>query len=346
MSIYVGVRWLAAASFLCCGLAAPAETIDLTLHKVMDSNGSGHVAMTYLMPKGWNAKDSVDWNLQRQITPLIYVNTIHSPDGNTHAAYLNTLSFAYAHKGNLGDSGKAAPDKPSDYILDIFKQGHPGIEFETLQSDNNPVPSMFKEAPGMTSRAFDTTVKLRFSKGGVPTIYKCSCHFDSWMLGPTQVGTQSFYSGTWIIKDYTDFSAPEKEVPRAMMLSSVFLSSRKLDPEFYEQYLEVSQFLMKQMQDANQERLNANFARMRNEYHQMSSDHMAQFNEQMAAKDKNTRNFCDYVLNQERYSDGSHEFIVPSGYNRAATDGSGNYVITNSPTYQPSGDWHELKKIN
>ena len=42
---------------------------------------------------------------------------------------------------------------------------------------------------------------------------------------------------------------------------------------------------------------------------------------------------------------GHTEFILPSGYKRAATNGT-DYLLTDNPGYSATGDWRELKKLD
>src|ERR1019366_8568153 len=52
------------------GAAAQTETETFSLHKVLDTNGTGHVALTYLLPKGWTTDDHLGWNLSRRTAPM------------------------------------------------------------------------------------------------------------------------------------------------------------------------------------------------------------------------------------------------------------------------------------
>ena len=71
---------------------------------------------------------------------------------------------------------------------------------------------------------------------------------------------------------------------------------------------------------------------------------MAAFKEQMAAKDKSTRNFCDYVLDRQRMTDGKSEVIVPSGFSHAVSNGS-EVILSNDPISTTGTGYHELKKV-
>jgi hypothetical protein len=181
------------------------------------------------------------------------------------------------------------------------------------------------------------SVKLRYVENGVPMLTKSGFQYDGWTA-------PHFHSGVWSISNIVSVSGPENQFPKAMKLGAVVFSSRQWDPQFYQQYQEVVQMLLQQTQREGQAYLDAQFAALRQHFHDLSVSNRAAFEAQLAAKDRSTRNFCDYVLDRERYTDGNTVFILPSGYNRAATNGQ-DYLLTSDPTYSPGGDWHELKKF-
>jgi hypothetical protein len=170
---------------------------------------------------------------------------------------------------------------------------------------------------------------------------KSGFNYDSFELGHIA----QFSNGLWTLNNITSVTGPESDFPKTMKMSAVTLSSRQWDPQFYQQYQEVCFMLVKQIQAEGQAQLDAQFAALRQHFHDLSASNMQAFKEQMAAKDKSTRNFCDYVLDQSRYTDGHTEFIMPSGYKHAATNGT-DFIVTDEPGYSAAGDWRELKKLN
>jgi hypothetical protein len=348
MSISAHFKQLAAIvglGALCA--TAYADTATFSRHEARDPNGANHLAISYLIPKGWKATDTVQWNLQQRNAPLMISTVTTSPDDRFVVRWINRVAFSYGHQGNKGTIGKDPPEHPTDLLIEVFKSGHPGVEVEVVDRQETPANSIFKANESnpvpqtWKSRALTCSVKLRYVVNGVPMLTKSGFNFDGYDMGRDP----RFSNGMWSLFNITSITGPEAEFPKAMRLAAVVLSSRQWDPQFFQQYQEVVIMILKQTQREGQEYLDAQFAAMRQHFHDLSSSNMEAFKAEMAAKDKNTRNFCDYVLDRERYTDGHTEFIMPSGYNRAATNGS-DYLLTNDPSYSPSGDWHELKKVN
>lgn len=338
------VRLACIVCFVVLFSAVRADTVKFTLHKATDTNNAHHVAFTYLIPKSWTVTDNIVWNLMQRSAPMQFSFSTASEDKRFALSFLNTRVFDYTLRGGKGDQGKAPPEHPTDVIIDNFKSAHPGVEVNVLERLETPATSKFK-AIVITSRALRCSVKLRFEQDGVPMLMKAGFDFDGYEVGTTWGRAHGFSNGVWTMSNLTYIRGPETEFPKAMKLAAVSLSSRQWDPQFFQQYQEVCHMLVQQMQHENQIRLDAEFKRMQQQYHDLSRSNMVEFNAQQAAKDKNTRTFCDYVLDQSRYSDGHTTFILPSGYNRAATNGS-DYLLTNDASYSAGGNWHELKKVN
>jgi hypothetical protein len=312
---------------------AQADTSTFTLHKAMDTGGTSHLAMTYLVPKGWKADDIVHWDINDRSGPLLMGMTATSADGRYKVQWINQRSFSYP-----GPDGRGlpAPARPTDSLVDVFKKGHPGVDVDVVTREETPTTSIFKSNPNMQAQAYQCSVVLRYVLNGVPMETKSGYHYDGWEA-------PHFHTGTWRISDITSITGPQDQFPKAMRLGAVVLSSQRWDPQFSEQYLDVINMLLKETRAAGQAYLDAQFAALRQHFHDLSESNRVAFEAQEAAKDKNTRDFCDYVLDRERYTDGHTEFILPSGYSRAATNGT-DYVLTDDPGYRAQGDWHELNK--
>ena len=318
--------------FLQTGGIASADTATFTLHKAMDPGSTPHLAVSYLIPKGWKASDTVDWDIAHRNAPLTLSFVDTSPDGKFIVRWLNSHAFMYS-----GNQGQTPPEHPSDVLVNVFKATHPGVDVDVIDRQETPTASIFKTSPQIESQAWICTVKMRYTLNGVLMLTKSGFKYDSYTA-------PRFHTGAWFVNDVTGITGPEAQFPKAEKLAAVVLSSRQWDPQFFEQYVEVMKWLIKQNQDEGQAYLNAQAAALQQHFHDLSESNRAAFEAQEAAKDENTRQFCDYVLDRERYTDGHTQFILPSGYKRAATNGT-DYVVTDDPDYSPSGDWHELKQV-
>jgi hypothetical protein len=322
-------------------VAARADTSTFSLHKVLDTNGTNHVALTYLLPKGWQANDQLVWNLFQRTAPMQFVTTAASPDGHFSVKFRNVAYYWYTRTSNIGNKGDIPPEHPTDIAIDSFKKNHPGAQVEILDRQETPTASIFKPMPTQETRALKCSVKIRASVNGVPMITKIAFNFDGYDSGTTWGRAHGFSNGEWYLTNWSGITGPEAEFSKALRLGAVTLSSTRFDPEFFQQYLEVCQMLTNQIAQQGQERLEI----LRKSYHPISGFNKEKFDDQMAAKDRFTRDMCDYASDQERFTDGSTQFIVPNGYSYAGKNDSGEFILSNDPSYNKFKDWQELQKV-
>lgn len=320
---------------------ARAETTVFALHKVADTNGTGHTALSYLIPKGWQPKDQLVWNLMLQTTPLVYSTEVTSPDGSFTVKYRNVAHSWYTRTPNIGDKGVPPPQNPTDLAVSAYKSIHPDAQIEVVDRSEKAVDSIFRPMPTQTTRAMNCAIEFRATSNGKPSLVKVAFKFDSYDSGTQWGKAHGFSNGEWYVTDWSVISGPESQFAKALRIGSVTLSSMRFDPEFFQQYSEICVFLTQQIAQQGQERLEI----LRKSYHPISGFNQEKFEQQEASRDRFTRDMCDYALDQQRFTDGTTQFIAPSEYKYAAKNDKGEYLLTNDPTYNKYKDWQELQHL-
>jgi len=191
---------------------------------------------------------------------------------------------------------------------------------------------------------------LRYTEGGVPILVKMAFRFGAHDSGTAWSRSQGSVFGEWYGYNLTSIRAPEAEFSKATQIAGVVLSSIRFDPEFYQQYVEVTQMEGKLIQQEGQAGLDAvkregeALEALRNSYHAMTVDSTARFEQEMAAKDLHTRDVCDYILDRGRFTDGTTQFLVPNGYSYAG-EKNGDIVLSNDPDFNRLNGYQDLKKL-
>jgi hypothetical protein len=84
---------------------------------------------------------------------------------------------------------------------------------------------------------------------------------------------------------------------------------------------------------------------------EIREDQMRSWEQRQQAQDRIARNFSDYIRGVDRFHDplAGKEVELPSGYGRAWANNLGEYVVSDSPSYNPNiGSnlhWEELAPI-
>jgi len=321
--------------------AAGADSSVFNIHKVMDTNGSGHVALTYLLPKGWKTDDNLVWNLMQQTTPLQFITSASSPDGQYSVKYRNIYHAWYTRTSNIGNKGEPAPDSPTEYAVQLFEKGHPGAQVEVADRQEKPIASMFKPMATQTTKSLACSVKLRYTSNGTSMMAKVAFRYDGYDSGTAWGKSHGFSNGEWYLMDWSIVTGPESQFPKALRIGAVSLSSEHFDPAFFQQYMEVCAALTQQIAAEGAERLEI----IRKSYHPINSFNKQKFDEQEAAKDRFTRAMCDYASDQQRFTDGKTQFIVPIGYKYAGVKDNGDVIVTDDPTYNKYKEWQEMNRV-
>src|SRR5688500_3259862 len=63
-------------------IESPPEVLKLVKHELVDKEGTGLVASTYLLPEGWTSQDRLYWEYNDPTVPIRLKGLMQSPDGN------------------------------------------------------------------------------------------------------------------------------------------------------------------------------------------------------------------------------------------------------------------------
>ncbi len=328
---------------------ASGTTYTLVKHKVIDREGTGKLAFTYLLPKGWKAVDALKWLPQDYMTPVVGTTTITSPDGRIELDTMSGLESNYSH-GPAGDSGVFPPRSVAAYLLGQWKRCHPNIEPEVVASTDTPVSSP-SGTPSSIGRSYAVrgTLKLRYSQNGRTFLVKTQARIDVFHTNaaPTAIGGEMFEGG-WTISDFFAVTAPQSQVTGAMKVLGIVLTSTRTDPHFFNTVAQAQRIISQNFY--SMERSIMETSHIISQTNDAISDMIVgSYKKSQAAQDQEVTNFDDYVRGVQKYNDSSGTTDLPSGYAHAWKDDRGNYIVTDDHLYNPNahgagGTWHELEK--
>jgi hypothetical protein len=321
-----------------------AETAEFKLHRVEDSNGSHHLAISYLLPLGWKSDDSIKWQTD-PAAPMVSTIQASSPDSKFWFGSQNTRAFFYDGMGKFLKPKGVLPPDPVEYLTEMAKATDGVTDVELVDSKLTPVPSSWKTNPGATlvqSHADFVTATFRCKKQGNPSLVKLSFTLDVLDSGSPFARNNGFVRGFWRYDNLTEIGGPEAEFAKAMRIGGVSIESQKMDPQFFQQYMEI--YLALSRNELQQDK--AKFDAMRQAYHEISAFNKEEFQNRMDQRDKNSQRMCDYLLDRQKYTDGQSVVTLASGYTFAAKNDAGIIVETNDPSLIQDRSWHPLDKYN
>lgn len=326
--------------------ADAGNTFRMKLHTVMDSEGTGKQACTYLVPTDWQANDKLTWYPTNYLTPVIQRSIITSADGLTQIDMVSAMSITFGH-GPGGSFGMNPPQSVSKFLIKGWKAEHAGVPFEVISEQDTKLGSGYFGAVGSpVAYATQGDVKLRFKKNGHAVIAKLRGRVDVGKTPETQTmigGSMS--EGSWLLTNGWTATAPEDKLEAAMRLLGVVMTSYREDPHFYNVVTQC-QSIIQQNFYARQNAIMRTSQIISQTNDQISDSIMSSYNNQEAAQEHAVQGFDDYIRGVDRYNDEGTTVIVPNDYSHTWSDGAGNYILSDNSGFNPNetnitGSWHE-----
>ena len=321
--------------------------LRLSLHKVMDTQGTGKLSGTYLLPEGYTATDEVKWMPNAYITPVVETSKLTSGDGQIVMESMSGVQTNFGH-APAGSFGVDPPRSVSAYVLSLWKRAHPGPSFQVASKVDTDIPDASHSGPGYRMYGKRGTVELRFIRGGVTYRVKTSARIDVMSTIPetTAIGG-TMYEGGWVISGLNTVMAPEEKMPEAMKLFGIALASYKMDPHFFNTVMQAREIIQRNFyQRLGQIMETSRIISQTND--EMSAAINSQYKTGQSVAEHEAASFDDYIRGIDHYDESDGQVSLPSGYAKAWSDGNGSYIVTDEHLYDPNvngpgGTWHEME---
>lgn len=140
---------------------ADADIMKFITHELIDQQGTGMVASTYLLPEGWTPNDKLYWEYNDATVPIRYKGVFKNEDGSMLIQSYPDVRSSW----NTGPSGTWGYRAPSDIISgmkDLITQERPGRKIRYV---NQKILSNHKQNGAQLSSQYTSV-----SQGGVITI--------------------------------------------------------------------------------------------------------------------------------------------------------------------------------
>jgi hypothetical protein len=321
----------------------------------------GGEAFSFLAPTDWAVEGGVVWRLHPTM-PAAVAMRVRSPRGPEQLECFPTVAFSWGgllpvtgfpqgsiYLGNevqppLADAlaflrERHLPRTRAEVRAKIVKtEGLPELAEAARQAE--PVPAF--GGPQMIFTA--GRVRIEYEWEGKAVEEDLYCVLNSMALP----------SGNMIIqiadKLYA-LRAPKGQLDQTTKLFETMIHSTRINLDWFNQYAQLVQALtqaqMNQIRAAGE--LSRYISRTSNEI----SDMMRQSYEQrQAAQDRINKNWSQYMRGVDEYHDpvAGRAVELPSGYGNAWVGGNGEYIVTDSATFNPNvelnGNWQRLEQTN
>lgn len=325
-----------------------ADVMKFVKHEVVDRQGTGMVASTYLIPEGWTAEDQLYWEYNDATVPIRYKGIFRSGDGSMMIQSYPDVRSVWA-TGPAGTSGYPPPSGLIAGLKEVIKAERRGIAFrvaeEKIVADNPPQTSYQYSSP-VTSSSQAGFIRVEYEENGNTYEEEFYGQLDvADMRTPSVMGEMR--SIIWGGTNLYSCKALKGKLDECRKIALTAKSSARLSLPFYNRLAQVIQLLSDQVYQRIYQA--GQISRIISETNdQMLSNIRSSYQQSQKANDRIYGQFSDYIRGVDRYSDGQSQVQLPSGYTNAWVNDKGEYLLSNTQGYDPNtqlnGNWKALQK--
>ena len=324
---------------------------------------TGMEAFRLLIPKGWRADGSITWS-QNPALPAQARFRFSNPNGTEEfnlfptQAYFwtnNQMALATNPPGSLrfGTLVMSPVDLNAAFTRVIIPQSRSGVSgLRTIKAHEVPeLATIARGQPVQGVRSYASAGKMRIEYGenGRPMeeeIYAAVSQFVTDLPGSAL--SPGYFINYWYIDYVFSFRAGKNRLDSQATVFQTMLYSMKVNPQWFAKVANVREMMAQNAIRGIQAtgRIGDTVARAGSN---LREDQMRDWERRQQANDRVIQNFTDNIRGVDRFNDpfAGKEVELPSGYGRAFANNLGEYIVTDSPSYNPNiGSnlhWEELQ---
>ena len=240
----------------------------------------------------------------------------------------------------------------SDVILPRFKGKLNSLEVVERAS----VPELERIAigqptEGVNSSAEGGKIRITYLENGKQMeeeMYAAVSQFVTRL--PGSYLTPSYYINYWYIDYIFSFKAGDKKLDSNSKIFQTMIFSFKLNPKWFAKVVNTKEKMV-QMIIQGIKTIGKIGKMIASSSSELRDDQLADWERRQEANDRVIRNFSDNIRGVERYNDpfSGNEVELPSGYGNAWANNLGEYIITESPSFNPNVgsnlNWQQIEQV-
>ena len=310
-----------------------------------------------LIPKGWRAEGGVTWS-QNSALPVQSSFRFFNPGGSEELNFFPTRVFFWTDNrlflttnppGSLRFGALVA--RPVDLhaaftgiIIPGARRGARGMTILKLQE----VPELAElakgvPAPGVNASAQAGKMRVAYGEGGrqmEEEFYASVSQFVIPMPG--------YFINYWYLDYVFSFRDEKGKLDSRSKLFQTMIYSLKFNQSWAAKVVNVKELLAQQEIRGIKAvgRMGQMIAQAGS---RMREDQQRAWEQRQQVSDRIVQNFSDHILGVERYADprAGKEVELPAGYGHAWANDLGEYIVSESPSYNPNRDsnqhWEQLE---
>jgi hypothetical protein len=321
----------------------PGDILKLIKRQVIDREGTGLIASTYLLPADWTVEDRLYWETSDASLPIRFKAILKSPKYDMAIQIFPDVRSVWS-SGPAGTSGYPPPMDILSGIKALITQERPGINFTVVSA--KVLSDQSQPAYGGSQRNSSGVVRIEYDINGHVFEEEFYANLDVvHVVTPSMMGNMESYA--WAAGSLYACKAIKGKLEECRKISQTIANSAQWTKPFFNRVMQVTQLLSDQVyaQIYQAEQISKIISQTND---QMIANIEASYRTANETYDRTNQNFSDYMRGVDRYSEDGTEVQLPSGYDNAWVNDRGEYLLSTSPGFNPGvdigGNWRELGK--
>ncbi len=341
--------------------AAEGNAIHMQLAAIKDNQVTKGDAVLFLLPKGWQQKSQLDWDVQNTQFPASAYLHVNNPENTaqlhiykTSFYTLSNQSMQYAGIG-LGSKymgGIVVASMPSSTTeatmrtlneMNVLPAGVKITDTKVIKIEStNPIDIQAKQQNPQVQFISDNVIsKGTFSKNGENYTVLINAYVNGTV-------NRSLNFSNWQVLPILFFIKQDANEKINTELCQAVLKSIRYSPAFLSAQTQVIKYLTDQYYQGLRNIAAISQQISRNNDAMIASIDKSYEKANSTYKPTND-GFSQYIKGVENYSDGNGaSYELPSSYNTAWKNGNGEIILTNETNYNPNIgstlNWEQLNK--
>lgn len=341
------------------------EVLKFKNFSYIDREGTGIEVFNFLLPADWQFDGGIKWTLDNPGMPATIPFRVYNTKGNDEFEAFTNRSFFWTtnlqlllmfppgtkYFGNTVKPPVNAQVALKQIILPRERQNYQNLKIIS-QSDLPELAIALgagKQAQGFgSSSATGAKMRISYTKNGIEMEEELYAVVEK-MTFPIQLMNGTVFNTIWFVDYIFSFKGEKGKLEVQTKIFQTITSSFRVNPKWYAKYSNIIEYLAQQQ--IRQIRSVGELSRMLSQASdQMRTEQQNKYESQSSVYDKVAEKFSDNTLGIDRYYDPYEERQVelPSGFNHAWCNNSGEYVVTDNPNYNPNVgsnlNWSQLER--
>jgi hypothetical protein len=350
------------------GAAAPGKTNvtansqTFVTYKYIDPMTNMQV-FSMLIPKGWKAEGGVSWSADPAL-PAKSSFRFYNPNGSEELNFFPTRAFFWTNNRLFLATNPAGTVRLGTLVAqpvrlhDAFTQSIiPGANRNMTGmaiANEVQVPELAKLAKGVATQGVNASaeagkMRVGYTDGGRQMEEEYYAAVSQFVINMPASGMSSgYYINYWYMDFVFSFRDQKGKLDSDAKLFQTMIYSMKLNQSWVAKVVNVKEMLAQQYMKGIKAigQMGQMIAQAGS---QMREDQQQAWEARQQVQDRIAQNFSDNIRGVERYNDtrAGKEVELPAGYGNAWANDLGEYIVSDSPSYNPNTEsnqhWEQLE---